>query len=92
LFANRFLIEFNQILASVALLSDVVATTTPLTNLRVVMVKISLRSAFAFVRILVFLIMVLIFVVPFFLEILFEFLATKLLRSGLTIVMNFRQR
>jgi hypothetical protein len=57
-------------LGNVALLSDVVATTTPLTNLRAVMVKNFLRSAFAFVRILVFLIMMLIFVVPFSLEIL----------------------
>jgi hypothetical protein len=52
-------------MGSVALLSDVVATTTLLTNLRVVMVKIFLRSAFAIVRILVFLIMMLVFVIPF---------------------------
>jgi hypothetical protein len=79
-------------LDSVAFLGVVVVTTTPLTNLRVVIVKNFLGSAFDFVRILVFLIMMLVFVVPFSLKILFEFLATKLLLSVLTIVMNFRQR
>jgi len=57
LFANRFLVELNQMLGSVALLSDVVVTTTPLTNLRVVMVEMFLGSALALVRIIVFLMM-----------------------------------
>jgi len=78
-------------LSCVALLSDMVVTTTPLTNLRVVMTEILLESALAFVRILIFLEMMLIFV-PLSLEILFEFLATKLLLSVLTIVVNFKQR
>jgi len=78
-------------LGSVAFLGDVVVTTTPLTNLRVVMTEILLESALAFVRILIFLEMMLIFV-PLSLEILFEFLATKLLLSVLTIVVNFKQR
>ena len=78
-------------LSCVALLSDMVVTTTPLTNLRVVMMEIFLESALAFVRILIFLEMMLIFV-PLSLEILFQFLATKLLLSVLTIVVNFRQR
>ena len=76
-------------LSCVALLSDMVVTTTPLTNLRVVMTEILLESALAFVRILIFLEMMLIFV-PLSLEILFEFLATKLLLSVLTIVVNLR--
>ena len=79
-------------LSCVALLSDMVVTTSPLTNLRVVMTEILLESALAFVRILIFLKMMLIFLVPLSLEILFEFLATKLLLSVLTIVVNFRQR
>jgi len=44
-------------LGSVALLSDVVVTTTPLTNLRVVMAEMFLGSALALVRIIVFLMM-----------------------------------
>ena len=78
-------------LGCVALLRDMVVTTTPLTNLRVVMTEILLESALAFVRILIFLEMMLIFV-PLSLEILFEFLVTKLLFIVLTIVVNFRQR
>jgi len=39
---------------SVAFLSDVVVTTTPFTNLRVVIAEIFLRNALAFVRILIF--------------------------------------
>ena len=78
-------------LSCVALLSDMVVTTTPLTNLRVVMTEILLESALAFVRILIFLEMMLIFV-PLSLEILFEFLATNLLFIVLTIVVNFRQK
>ena len=76
----------------VALLSDMVVTTTPLTNLRVVMMKILLESALAFVRILIFLKTMLVFIVPLSLEILFEFLATKLFLFVLIIVVNFRQR
>jgi len=90
LFANRFLVEFNQMLGCVTLLSDMVVTTTPLTNLRVVMAGIFLGNALAFVRILIFLKMILIFLVPLSLEILFEFLATKLLLIVLTIVVTFR--
>ena len=77
-------------LGSVAFLGDVVVTTTPLTNLRVVMAEIFLGNALAFVRILIFLKMILIFLVPLSLEILFEFLATKLLLIVLTIVVTFR--
>ena len=73
-----------------ALLSDVVVTTTPLKNLRVVTAEIFLGSPLAFVRILIFLIMMLVFIVPLSLKILFEFLATKLLLSVLTIVVNLR--
>ena len=73
------------------LLSDMAVTTTPLTNLRVVMMEIFLESALTFVRILIFLEMMLVFV-PLSLERLFEFLATKLLFIVLTIVVNFRQR
>ena len=54
LFANKFLVEFNQMLGSVAFLGDVVVTTTPLKNLRVVMPEIFLGNALAFVRILIF--------------------------------------
>ena len=77
-------------LGSVAFLGYVVVITTPLTNLRVVMAEIFLGNALAFVRILIFLKMMLIFLVPLSLEILFEFLATKLLLSVLTIVVNLR--
>jgi len=77
-------------LGSVAFFGDVVVTTTPLTNLRVVMAEIFLGNALAFVRILIFLKMILIFLVPLSLEILFEFLATKLLLIVLTIVVTFR--
>ena len=77
-------------LGSVAFLGYVVATTTPLTNLRVVMAEFFLGNALGFVRILIFLKMMLIFLVPLSLEILFEFLATKLLLIVLTIVVTFR--
>ena len=77
-------------LGSVAFFGDVVVTTTPLTNLRVVMAEIFLGNALAFVRILIFLKVMLIFLVPLSLEILFKFLATKLLLIVLTIVVTFR--
>ena len=77
-------------LGSVAFLGYVVVITTPLTNLRVVMAEIFLGNALAFVRILIFLKMILIFFVPLSLEILFEFLATKLVLIVLTIVVTFR--
>jgi hypothetical protein len=73
-------------LGSVALLSDVVVTTTPLTNLRVIFL-----SDFSFVMTFACLV-ILPVIVPFPLEILFEFLANKFLLSVLTIVVNFRQK
>ena len=64
----------------------VVVTTTPLTNLRVVFL-----SAFFFVMTFACLV-ILPVIVPFPLEILFEFLATKFLIIILNIEMNFRHR
>ena len=89
LLSSICLVEINQMFSSVALSSCVVVTTTPLTNLRVVMSCMFVGSAIAFASTLAFLKILLL---TFPLEIPFEFLSTKLFIIILSIEMNFRQR
>jgi hypothetical protein len=89
LLSGMLLVEINKMLSSVALSSCVIVTTTPLTSLRVVMSIIFLVSVLVVARTLAFLKILLL---PFPLEIPFEFLATEFFIIILSIEMYFRQR